>query len=118
MEGNIGAVVKGVNFCIVSQANTGINAVGLVAEGAKHGMGFFNGLGFVEDLMVDVNDGICGNEYFFLNGCLVVQGFMLGQEHANIFWWQGGWEILIGIDINVLELKTRIAQQLMSAWRF
>lgn len=118
MEGYVGTVVKGVNFCIVSQANTCINAVGLVAEGTQHVVGFFHGLGFVEDLMVDVNDGICGNEHFFVDGRLVVQGFVLGQEHANIFWWQGGRKILIGIDVDVLECKTRIAEQLMSAWRF
>jgi phosphotransferase system IIA component len=48
----------------------------------------------------------------------VVHGFVFGQEHANLFGWQGGRKILIGIDIDVIELKTRIAEKLMSARRF
>lgn len=46
--------------------------MGLVAEGSKHCMGFFYGLGFIQDLIVDVHNGIGGNEHIFVDGCLVV----------------------------------------------
>jgi hypothetical protein len=115
MKGYIGAIEKGLYFFLIAQANAGVNAVGLIAEGAQHVVGFFHGLGFIEDLSVYIHDGICGYEYFVGNGRGVVHGFVFGQEHANLFGWQGGRKILIGIDIDVIELKTRIAEELMSA---
>lgn len=42
---------------------------------------------------------------------------MFGKKLANIFRGQIGWEVFIGIDIYILELKPCIAQKLMSAWR-
>ena len=85
MEGYIGAIEKCLHFILVAHANAGVNAVGLIAEGAQHFVGFFHGLGFVKDLSVYVNNGISGHEHFVANGRCVVHGFVFGQEHANLF---------------------------------
>lgn len=43
---------------------------------------------------------------------------MLGQEHTNVMGRQCGWEIFIGLDVDVFKIKPCIAEQLMSPWRF
>ena len=89
----------------------------MVAEGAQHFVGFFHGLGFVEHFPVDVDDGIGCYQYFFSHGRLVMHRFVFGQELADFFGRLGVVEILIGLDGDIFKVKTRIAEQLMSAWR-
>jgi len=91
--------------------------VGVVAQGAQHGVGFFHGLGFVEHLSIDVNNGIGRDQHMVSDGLLVMHGFVFCQELTDFFGGLGVVERLIGIDIDVFKVESRIAEQLMSAGR-
>ena len=54
---------------IVSEANARINSMGLIAEGGEHFGGFLGVCRFIEHAVVDKDDGIGGDEDFFLDGC-------------------------------------------------
>ena len=53
---------------VVSEANARINGMGLIAEGGEHFVGFFGVCRFIEHAVVDKDDGIGGDEDFFLDG--------------------------------------------------
>ena len=91
--------------------------MGVVAQGAQHGVGFFHGLGLVEHLSIDINNGIGRDKHMVSDGLLVMQGFVFCQELTDFFGGLGVVERLIGIDIDILKVESRIAEQLMSAWR-
>jgi len=54
---------------IVSEANARINSMSLIAEGGEHFGGFLGVCRFIEHAVVDEDDGIGGDEDFFLDGC-------------------------------------------------
>ncbi len=78
VKGDISSVVESVYGGVIPKTNPSIYAVGLVAKGAQHGMGFLTILGFVEDLVVDEDDGIGGDQHIFTNRSVVVHGFVIG----------------------------------------
>lgn len=82
----------------------------------KHGVGLINGLGLIQYLAVDVYNCIRSNKNVFTNGFMVVHGLVFGEELTNFFGRQCGWKILIGLDGDIIELKTCIPEELMSAW--
>ncbi len=70
---------------VVSEANARINRMGLLAKGGEHFCCFIGVCWFIEHAVVDEDDGIGGDEDFFLDGRLVVLGFVFGQKSTNFF---------------------------------
>jgi len=69
VECDLGLVVEGMYMGVVSEANARINGMGLIAEGGEHFGGFLGVCRFIEHAVVDEDDGIGGDEDFFLDGC-------------------------------------------------
>ena len=69
MECDLGLVVEGMYMGVFSEANARINGMGLIAEGGEHFGGFLGVCRFIEHAVVDEDDGIGGDEDFFLDGC-------------------------------------------------
>lgn len=53
---------------VVSEADARKNRMGLIAEGGEHFGGFLGVCRFIEHAVVDEDDGIGGDEDFFLDG--------------------------------------------------
>ncbi len=53
---------------VVSEANARIDGMGLIAEGGEHFRGFLGVCRFIEHAIIDKDDGIGGDEDFFLDG--------------------------------------------------
>lgn len=53
---------------VVSEANARINRMGLMAKGGEHFCCFLGVCWFIEHAVVDEDDGIGGDEDFFLDG--------------------------------------------------
>jgi len=68
VECDLGLVVEGMYMGVVSEANARINGMGLIAEGGEHFGGFLGVCRFIEHAVVDEDDGIGGDEDFFLDG--------------------------------------------------
>ena len=54
---------------VVPEANARINGMGLIAEGGEHFGGFLGVCRFIEHAVIDEDDGVGGDEDFFLDGC-------------------------------------------------
>ncbi len=66
---NLGFVVECLYMVVVSEANARKNCMGLIAEGGEHFGSFLSVCRFIEHAVVDEDDGIGGDEDFFLDGC-------------------------------------------------
>ena len=53
---------------VVSEANARVNGMGMIAEGGEHFGGFLGVCRFIEHAVIDEDDGIGGDEDFFLDG--------------------------------------------------
>ena len=53
---------------VVPEANARINGMGLIAEGGEHFRGFLGVCWLVQHAVIDEDDGIGGDEDFFLDG--------------------------------------------------
>jgi len=65
---DLGFVVEGMYIGVVSQANARVNGMGLIAESGEHFGRFLGVCRFIEHAVVDEDDGIGGDEDFFLDG--------------------------------------------------
>ena len=68
MKCNLSFVVESMCMVVVSEANARVNSMGLIAEGGEHFVGFLGVCRFIEHAVVDEDDGIGGDEDFFLDG--------------------------------------------------
>ncbi len=69
MKCHLSFVVEGLYMGVVSEADARKNRMGLIAEGGEHFGGFLGVCRFIEHAVVDEDDGIGGDEDFFLDGC-------------------------------------------------
>ena len=68
VKSDLGFVVESMCMLVVPQANPRKNGMCLIAQSLQHFGGFLGVCRFIQHAVVDVDDGIGGDENFFLDG--------------------------------------------------